>query len=90
MNNLSVNKTGYAVGILSVVFFLICSVWGVLLASPGLKEFHFNFLQVTFPGFSFTVLGYAIGLVEAFIYGWAAGALFAWLCKKVCVESKSE
>ncbi len=88
MKNLNINKTGYVLGIISVIFYLICSFWGGLLASPALQELHLSLLQLSYPGFSFTATGYTIGLVEAFVYGWVFGALFAWLCKKVCVKTK--
>lgn len=88
MKNLNINKTGYVLGIISVVFYLICSFWGGLLTSPALQELHWSLLQLVYPGFAFTVSGYIIGLVEAFVYGWIFGALFAWLCEKVCVKTK--
>ncbi len=86
MKKLNINKIGYVVGILSVLFFLLCSVWGGLFASPTLKELHFNFLQIAYPWFAFTVAGYIIGIIESFIYGWVTGALFAWLHSMVCIE----
>ncbi len=90
MNNLNIKKTGYALGIISVVFFLACSVWGVFLPAPELKELHFNFLRIAFPGFSFTVLGYIAGIIEAFVYGWFAGVFFAWICKKICAGKNAK
>ncbi len=89
MEKLNVNKIGYVVGIISIVFFLVCSVWGGIFVSPTLKALHFALLQIAYPGFAFTIVGYIIGIVEAFIYGWVIGALFAWLHSIVCVEKKS-
>ncbi len=89
MEKLNVNKIGYVVGILSVLFFLVCSVWGGIFTSPTLKALHYGFLQISYPGFTFTAIGYLIGLAESFIYGWVMGALFAWLHQIVCVEKKS-
>ncbi len=86
MNKVKTIKAGYAGGILFIAFFLICSVWGVMLGTPELKELHFNILQMSLPGFSFTAIGYLIGLVESFIYGWLAGAFIVWICKKICVN----
>lgn len=87
MDKLNINQTGYVVGFVSLVFFLLCSVWGVLLG-PELKDLHFNLLQMAYPGFAFTAIGYTIGLIESFIYGWFFGALFAWLCRRVCVSER--
>ncbi len=80
----NINKLGYAVGIISVIFYLVCTVWGGLFSSLGLKELHLQLLQLTYPGFAFTASGYIIGLVEAFIYGWVIGVLFGWLHNKIC------
>ena len=85
MNNLNIRNTGYVVGIVSVLFFLICSVWGVVLTSAALVQLHIMLLQLAYPGFAFTIVGYSIGIIEAFVYGWVFGASFAWLCKKVCI-----
>ncbi len=89
MENLNINKTGYVIGILSIIFFLACTAWGVLLPTQALKELHFSLLQMAYPGFAFTLVGYVIGVIEAFIYGWFAGVLFAWLCKQLCVTNEA-
>ena len=85
MNRLNVVKTGNVVGILSVVFFGFCMAWGLVLVGPELKELHLNILRVVFPGFSMSIAGAFIGAIEAFVYGWFFGALFAWLCRVMCV-----
>ncbi len=85
-NKISVTKAGYVGGILSVAFFIVCSMWGGLLGAPELKELHWNILRIAFPGFGLGVFGYVVGLVEAFVYGWAVGAFFVWLCRKICVN----
>lgn len=86
MNNLNITKTGNVVGLVSVAFFLLCMVWGVLLTSPELKELHLNILRIAYPGFAMSAWGAVLGAVEAFVYGWAFGALFAFLCRKMCVS----
>jgi len=90
MNKLNITKTGYVVGIISVVLYVICTVWGVLLGSQELKELHVKLLEMAFPGFSFTFIGYIIGLVESFVYGWLFGVFLAWLCRKICVSEHNE
>ncbi len=87
MNNLHIIKTGNAFGILSVIFFLFCMAWGFLLTDPVLKELHVNILRIAYPGFTMSLIGAVIGLVETFIYGWIFGALFAWVCRKVCISN---
>lgn len=87
MNKLNINKIGLVLGIISVVFFLICSVYGWLSTAVELQTLHYQLLQLMYPGFAFTVSGYIIGVVEAFVYGWLTGVLFTWLCKKMCVTS---
>ena len=83
MNHLRTTQTGTIVGILSVVFFLLCMAWGLLLTDPVLKELHVNLLRIALPGFSMSLIGFIIGAVESFIYGWIFGALFSLLHKKM-------
>ena len=85
MNNLNIVRTGNVVGIVSIVFFLLCMGWGVVLVDPAPRELHLNILRITYPGFSMSFVGAIIGVVETFVYGWALGAVFAWLCNKMCV-----
>ena len=88
MNNLNITKTGNVVGVISLVFFLFCMAWGAVLSDPILQELHVNILRITYPGFAMSFIGAIIGIVEAFIYGWVFGALFAWLCKKACISNE--
>ncbi|MDP4001256.1 MAG: hypothetical protein Q8P83_03375 [bacterium] len=88
MNRLNISKTGNVVGILSVAFFVLCMLWGITITTPELKDFHKNILEIAYPGFGFGLGGLIIGLIEAYIYGWVFGALFAWLCKKICIVNK--
>ena len=81
-------KTGNVVGVISVAFFFLCMVWGVLLTSPELKELHLNILRIAYPGFAMSVWGAILGAVEAFVYGWVFGAFFAFLCRKLCVSEE--
>lgn len=90
MNNLSVVRTGYVVGGLSVAFFVLCMIWGVIISDPTLKELHLNILKIAYPGFAMSVTGFVIGVIESFIYGWIFGALFAWLCRLACVSRGNE
>ncbi len=90
MNRLNTVKTGYVIGVLSVAFFALCMSWGLLISDPILKELHLNILRIAYPGFGFSAVGLLIGAVEAFVYGWLLGALFAWLCRKVCVITREQ
>jgi uncharacterized protein YacL len=90
MNKLNIKKTGYVVGVISLVFYVVCTVWGALIGSQELKELHVKLLEIAYPGFGFNFLGYIVGLIESFIYGWLLGAFFAWLCRKICVGGHNE
>jgi uncharacterized protein YacL len=90
MNNLHIARTGYIVGGLSIVFFILCMIWGTILTDPTLKELHLNILKITYPGFTMSAVGFVIGVVESFVYGFVFGVLFAWLCKVVCVSRGNE
>ncbi len=87
MNHLKITKTGNVIGIISVAFFLLCMAWGTVLTDGVLIELHRNILRIAYPGFSMSFIGAITGVVWAYIYGWVLGALFAWLCKKVCVSN---
>lgn len=86
----NINKIGIVLGIVFVAFFLICTVYGGLFADVALKELHLQIVQLMYPGFAFTAIGYLIGTVEAFVYGWILGALFVWLHNKICCENKTQ
>lgn len=85
MKNITTIRISNIVGLVTVAFFALCVLWGVLLTDPSLKELHINIMRISFPGFAFSGLGIVLGLVEAYVYGWIFGALFMWLCKKICV-----
>ena len=88
MNRLNVVRTGNVLGIISATFFLACMAWGLLFSDPVLQELHLNLLRLMYPGFTMSLVGALFGIVEAFVYGWLLGALFAWLCRIACVEKK--
>lgn len=71
---------------LSVAFYALCMLWGMLITDPLLATLHYNLLQIAFPGFDFSVGGITIGLVESVVYGYTFGILFGWLCKITCVK----
>jgi len=79
-------KMGWVGAGLFVAFFALCMLWGVLLTEPVLKELHQNILKIAYPGFSFSVVGMVLGLIESVVYGFFFGVLFVWLCKVCCVE----
>lgn len=88
MNNLNTKKTGKVMGIISVAFFLLCMVWGVVLVDPTLKTLHANILRIVYPGFAMSFVGFLMGIIEAFIYGWILGVLFAWLHNRFSIKDK--
>ena len=72
------NKFYSIAGLVSVGLFALCVLWKFVLVDPALQQLHLQFLQVTFPGFSFAIGGLIIGAVESFVYGFLLGILFKW------------
>ena len=79
-------KMGLVGAGLFVGFFALCMVWGLLLTDPVLKELHQNILKIAYPGFSFSLIGMLIGVIESVIYGFFFGVLLVWLRKVCCVD----
>lgn len=84
--NLKPIKIGHVAGVVSNFFFLACILWGAVLVTSELKDFHYNLIRVMYPGYGNTILGFIIGLAESYVYGWLIGAGFAKLCNKICKE----
>lgn len=78
------NQIAVVLAIISLIFFIICSLWGFALTSETLKALHFQLLQIFYPGFSFSAVGYLLGIVESFVYGYLLGLLFVYLHEMLC------
>ena len=73
--NLSPKAFGLALGILSGAALFLATLW--IAASSGGN--HLIMLRQFYLGYSVSFVGALIGLVYAFIDGFIAGALIAWL-----------
>jgi len=71
---LNIKVWTWALGTWGAVSFVVCVLWGVF--TPAALHMH-GFLESVLPGFRWlTVGGFAVGLVESFLYGAYAGLLF--------------
>ncbi|MDE3004014.1 MAG: DUF5676 family membrane protein [Gemmatimonadota bacterium] len=72
---LNTKVVGWSLAAFSVVTYLICVIFGLVVPA----SWHMSaFLEQVLPGFEWlTPWGFAIGLIEAFLYGAYAGLVFA-------------
>ena len=75
-------KVAISLGITWAIIFVICSIWGMFIQSGDLKSFWTKLMTLYYPGFSLTLQGLILGAVEAFIYGFVIGHIFAFVYKK--------
>ncbi|NGX31435.1 MAG: hypothetical protein K940chlam8_00803 [Chlamydiae bacterium] len=80
---MKVKKVALSLGLTWAILFVFCMFWGFWTPSADLKSFHEKLLIVSYPGFSMTIQGFILGIVESFIYGLVIGGLFAYIYKKV-------
>jgi len=66
-------QLGLSLGTFLVVGYLACLALAIVVPDRGLHQAWLQF----YPGFAWTPLGMLIGLVESFVYGLAAGLVFA-------------
>lgn len=77
MNKLNLKKVSLALGYWSVVAYIL-NILFMWLVPPS--EFHKEFFALIYPGASwFGVGSFLIALIESFIYGYVAGAIFVWV-----------
>ena len=71
---LDIKVMTWSLGLFGAVTFLVCVIYGLI--AP--QALHMTaFLEGVLPGFRWlTPLGFAIGLVESFLYGVYAGLVF--------------
>jgi len=71
---LNTKVVSWSLAVFSVVTYLVCVLFGVVVP----ESLHMSvFLEQVLPGFEWlTVWGFAIGLIEAFLYGAYAGLVF--------------
>ncbi len=71
---LSIKVVTWSLGLFGAVTFVVCVLYGLIVA----ESLHMtSFLESALPGFRWlTPGGFAIGLVESFLYGVYAGVVF--------------
>lgn len=71
---LDIRVVTWSLASFSTVSYLLCVIYGLIVPEP----LHMSgFLEQVLPGFTWlTAGGFAIGLVEAFLYGAYAGLVF--------------
>lgn len=74
---LNVKRLAWTLGLFGAVTFVICVLYGLI--APA--SLHMTgFLEQMLPGFQWlTLAGFAIGLVESFLYGAYAGLTIGWI-----------
>ena len=72
-NSLKAVRLGLSIGIFLVVIYLGCLALALIFPDRGLHQPWLQFLA----GFSWTLPGILLGLVEAFFYGFVSGVIFA-------------
>jgi P-type Cu+ transporter len=72
MKGLSIKTVGLSLSALASVTYVLCMIWDLIF--PGWAMYQT--WQGLFPGFSWSVGGFVIGLVEAVIYSFYAAAIF--------------
>ena len=66
-------QLGLSLGTFLVLWYVACLVVAIFIPDRGLHQAWLQF----FAGFAWTPLGMLIGVVEAFVYGFVAGFVFA-------------
>jgi hypothetical protein len=74
-SQVSIFTLGLSLSVFFAITFLLCLVFLLIIPDVGLHVPWFQFL----PGFSLSVPGILIGLVESVAYGWYVGLLFGGL-----------
>ncbi|MFQ6058534.1 MAG: hypothetical protein ACE5MB_06630 [Anaerolineae bacterium] len=72
MKGLSIKTVGLSLSVLFVATYVLCVIWDLVF--PGWAMYPV--WQGLFPGFSWSVVGFLIGLVETVIYGFYAAVVF--------------
>ncbi len=72
MKSLSIKTVGLALGALVAATYVLCVLWDLVF--PGWAMYQV--WQGLFPGFSWSIGGLVIGLVEAIIYGFYPAVIF--------------
>ncbi|GAA2788512.1 hypothetical protein GCM10010533_28440 [Mycolicibacterium pallens] len=72
MNKLSISRVSAALAVLSSTTYFICFVWNAVAHSP----FSDTAFAAAFPGFSWSLIGFATGLGWSILYSGYVGVVF--------------
>lgn len=77
MSKLNLNLVSISLGVAAAIAYLVCVLFRFVF--PGWTMYTLENWAAMFPGFSWSLLGILIGLIESALYGFLAGALFVWV-----------
>lgn len=72
MKGLSIKTVGLSLGVLFVVSYVLCVLFDLVFPDWAMYQVW----QKLLPGFSWSVIGFLIGLVETVIYGFYVAVIF--------------
>ncbi|HXF69096.1 MAG TPA: DUF5676 family membrane protein [Thermoflexus sp.] len=72
MKSLSIKTVGLSLSALFAVTYVLCVLWDLVFPSWAM----YPIWQGLFPGFSWSLGGFVIGLVETVVYGFYAAVIF--------------
>ena len=82
MKGLSVLRVGISLAVLAAVTYLLCGLWDLLFPALAMHPVWHGL----FPGFSWSVGGFLVGLVEIIVYSLYAAVVFVpaynWLGRR--------
>jgi hypothetical protein len=73
-NKMSINRIGFSLSVVLVVSYVLCLVFDQLVPQYSMHEMWVFLL----PGFSLTLSGLAIGMVELIAFGWYIAVLYVF------------
>ncbi len=78
---MKIRSVGNALSLFFVITFIICIGWGLL--TPPTLHMH-GAWEGFLPGFEFlTPLGFGLGLIESYLYGWYIALVFVPLYNRI-------
>ncbi|MBI4138901.1 hypothetical protein HY479_02005 [Candidatus Uhrbacteria bacterium] len=78
-----------AIGLIAVLFFIVCLLWRLTITDPMVDQFHVLSLKLIFPGFEgYDASSILWGMVLSFVYGFLASCAFHLLHPDCCNMKK--
>jgi uncharacterized protein YggT (Ycf19 family) len=89
MKNAKLLTHAAAMGLMTILLFVLCMFWKMTITDPVVDQFHSLSLKLLFPGFKgFDVASILWGMVLSFVYGFVASFLFHTLHPDCCPMKK--